>query len=572
PFENDNRSEWLQDNFQRDKLLIRGTQPIYGIRYNGLFQLLGYFYGALGDTDMAVQSVDSVLRYQGAFYQNNYMTHTDNASHIAAVFYTYGQDEALKAFIQRISMRVNMDPVQFYSRILSNAIIRGDMNNHFRYFDESERIVSNMILRLSDDDLLHYFFAAMRDEIMKQPDPDTRNFQLALAYKNTGSLLAYRIGMRAGNGTMQPAYDHFEQALNHYRRVSPTWLNQEITVPGNYDSELSTVPRRYLFQFTDYRVDFHPAAVRSLNVLYSSPQFLIYLLDNGVFDEVYKDQESIRFFESWFLSYNGTMISRDFSHRDLIPYDQLQQIAGKLEQREAEQVADLNLLYLYLSDAAFNAGDSDQGIASLRRVRTDRLLNSFQYTLPFFFNTQSLEMVAIAVGHLAEHNEFELAYELVNVFRNVVNRSTLYAYASQQVSLRNASEEAAARLIDSARVEMGRLDNPSAFQPNRPNVASALMFHDTRQNREEAYQIIRNSNQKINAMSSFAHAEAKGQNLYRALQHIPDLISSADRAFMLRDAVTGYYQNDEVPAGWEMYSQNEFWAVRRFLPYIREGS
>ena len=86
-----------------------------------------------------------------------------------------------------------------------------------------------------------------------------------------------------------------------------------------------------------------------------------------------------------------------------------------------------------------------------------------------------------------------LAYSLLNVFKKEVNRSSLYAYASQLISLNEKAPESARRLLDSARKEMNRLDNPAVFQPNRHQVAMALMYLDPEKNSDEAYRTIKNS-------------------------------------------------------------------------------
>jgi len=212
------------------------------------------------------------------------------------------------------------------------------------------------------------------------------------------------------------------------------------------------------------------------------------------------------------------------------------------------------------------------GISHLRMIETDRLLNSFQYSLPFFINTFSLEMVAHAVAHATLHGETELAYSLVDVFQQQVNRSSLYGYASHRLSLQYRAEEAATQLIDSARTEMLRLDNPSVFQPNRLILAAALMYRDPENNRDEAYQVIKNSFNKFNAMFNFAESHGFDEEFYEGVSHIPDLVSSTDRLGFYYAILHGYNIGREIEPEWETYYNNQFVFIRRFLPYIAEGS
>ncbi|MBK6817869.1 MAG: hypothetical protein IPG82_21080 [Saprospiraceae bacterium] len=52
-----------------------------------------------------------------------------------------------------------------------------------------------------------------------------------------------------------------------------------------------------------------------------------------------------------------------------------------------------------------------------------------------FANTYSFELVGNAVANLTIHQQFDMAYGLLNVFKKEVNRSSLYAYASQLISV-----------------------------------------------------------------------------------------------------------------------------------------
>ena len=122
PFENNPRTPWLEKNYEKDKTLVRGFFN-YGHRYNGLYQELAYLYAAAGKPELVLRSVDSLLRYQDNFYQNDYATYVENASNIAAVFYTYGTTIYLDAFVQGYCNRKNVTAVEFYNRLVSRAMI-----------------------------------------------------------------------------------------------------------------------------------------------------------------------------------------------------------------------------------------------------------------------------------------------------------------------------------------------------------------------------------------------------------------------------------------------------------------
>jgi hypothetical protein len=118
---------------------------------------------------------------------------------------------------------------------------------------------------------------------------------------------------------------------------------------------------------------------------------------------------------------------------------------------------------------------------------------------------------------------------------------------------------------------MNRLDNPAVFQPNRHQVAMALMYLDPEKNSDEAYRTIKNSPNKFQAISRFSKAYAIHENLYEAEQQAPALISSGDRSGFLRNIIDRLNLVNTSNTNWKKFRENEFMFTRRFLPYINEG-
>ncbi len=569
PFENNARSAWLKKNYQRDKMLLRGSFD-YGPRFNGLYQDLAYLYAAAGKPERVLQCIDSLLRYQENFYQNDYSTHIENAANIAAVFYTYETTSHLDSFVNGYCNRKNINTAEFYNRLVSRALIDAPVRNNLNFYSGAGgQVFSNLNLKFCSDQMLSFFFTKLKEEILKIKNNDERNFNLAVILKNGGSLFAYRKEIK---GIAETETDqHYKEAVKYYQQVSKEYLNQQITTIGEAGADLISRPRKFLFLYPDYRVPFHPFEPRSLALFYNSFTFIEYVLDQNLFDSLYKNADDFRNFEIWLLDYQVTMSSRDWTMRDPIPGTIMDRLASKLEERKANQSADLNILYLHLSDLAFNQGNAEKGIAYLRQIQTDKLLNAFQYKLLDFVNTYSFELVGKAIADLVANNQFDLAYNLLNVFKKEPNRSSLYAYASQLISLNKQSPELAMRLLDSARIEMNRLDNPAAFQPNRQQVAIALMYMDPEKNSKEAYKTIKNSGNKFAAITRFSRAYAFYDNLYKAQQQAPNLISAGDKAFFFRNTIEGFNLSQTKKKDWMKFKYNELIFSRRFLLYVNEN-
>ena len=569
PFENKARTPWIEKNYQRDKVLMRGSLN-YGPRFNGLYQDLAYLYAAAGKPEMVLQCMDTLLRYQESFYQNDYATHIENAANIAAVFYTYGTTNFLEEFVQGYCNRKNITTVEFYNRLVSRAMFEPFEAGYTNFYSGGGgQSFANKNLIFSSDDMISFFFNKLKEEILKIKDNNERNFTLAVILKNEGILFSFRNEIR---DTVKTKTDQFyKEAVTYYQQVPKEFLEQNISVVGTSGSDVMTMPQKFLFLFPDYRVPFHPFEPRSIIQFYYSPSFINYVMDQNLFDSLYKSADEFRYFEFWMLDYQVVMSSRDFFVQDPIPGTIMDKLSLKLEERKANQSADLNILYLHMSEQAFKQNATEKGIAYLEKIQPDKLLNAFQYKNFNFVNTYSFELVGKAIGSLSANNKFDLAYSLLNVFKKEVNRSSLYAYASQLLSLDHRSPAMAIRLLDSARAEMNRLNNPALFQPNRHQVAMALMYIDPEKYSKEAYRIIKNSPEKFQAIFRFSKAYAFHGNLYEAQHQVPSLVSTGDKAEFYRNIIEGFNLTKSKKTEWTKFKENELIFTRRYLPYINES-
>jgi hypothetical protein len=568
PFENPNQSDWLKKNFHRDNLLVRGGFT-YGLRFNGLYQDLAYLYSAAGNAEAALKCVDTLLYYKENFFSNDYGSYVENASNIAAVYYTYGKESVLDDFVNGYCSRKGTNLVDFYYRLVSWSMVDYEVANNLNFSSGGGgQEYNHLNLRLSSDAMLSFFYQKLKDEISKIKDADERNFNLAVANKNEGIAKAYRKEIR-GHEVDQKIYDNYKSAISHYQLVSKDYLEGIGRVTGTGTDQLD-VPAKFLFLFPDYRVAFHPFEPRTLVYFAYSTSFIRYVLDTKIFDDLYKTDNELKFFENWLIDYHMNMSSRDFTMKDPAPNQILMKLASKMEERNAAKVMDLNILYMHLGQNAFDVNDSKNGIAYWKKVQPEKLLNSFRYVNFTFVNGYSFELVGKAIAQLSVHGEFAQAYQLISVFKKDVNRSSLYGYASQQVSLNKQSPEVAKRLLDSASVEMMRIENPADFQPNRHQVAMALMYLDPDKNSEQAYRVIKNSFSKFEAVVRFSRAFAFKEDLFKAQQQFPMLLSSGDQAGFLQVTMDGLNLSRPLKPEWKAFKQNELLFARRFLPYINE--
>jgi energy-coupling factor transporter ATP-binding protein EcfA2 len=563
PFENNSPSAWLRKNFQQGNVLVRGSYS-YGPKHNGLYQELAYLYAAAGKPEMVLQCIDTLLRYPEGFNQSDYTTQVDNATNIAAVFYTYGNSSQLDQFVQGYCQRKNSSPAAFYNSLVSRALMgmsRGGVNVF--YFYENQQF-TNQNLVLSPDELLDFFYTKLKEETGKIPDNNERNFNLSLVCKNNGIVLAYRKEIRGIADSISGLL--FRDAVQYYRQVSPAFLQEPVTlVGGSSEAKTNTKPRKFLFLYPDYRVPFELLEPRAGSLFYQSAAFISYVLDQQLFDSLYLATEDLRYFEPWLYDYQVNMVFRDFYFHDPIADGLLERLALKLEERNAGQTADLTILYLQLSDRAIQKNETAKGIAYLEKIQPDKIINALRIE-----NQLTFQLTGRAVAVLTDNDRYDLAYTFINAFKREVNRSSLYGFASQQISLKKQSPERALQLLDSARAEMNR-GKAEFFEPNRHQVAIALMLMNPGKNRKEAFRTIKNAFVKFVAMGRFSEAFALHSNLYKAYGMTPSNIAPEDRSIFLASTIRGYNQLKTRKPEWLKFQYNDDYINNSFLIYFDDN-
>ena len=569
PFDNDSTTSWIKKNYKSDNVLIRGGNK-YTMRFNGLYQDLAYLYVASGKPEKALQCVDTILHNQNGFYSNDYTSFIDNAGNIAAVFYTYGNTNLLDEFVQGYCKLKKISAVEFYNRLVTRSMMEWNAtaNTNF-YAGGGGQTFSNLNLYFQSDDMLSFFFTKLKDEIVKIKENDERNFTLAVITKNEGILKAYRNEIRGKDA--KPSDQNYKSAIQYYKMVSKNYLDKSISVVTANNSITMDKARKFLFLYPDYRVVFTPFEPRSTPLFLASPSFIRYVLENNLFDTLYTNSNELSYFEPWLLDYNFGICSRDIFLQDEMPMVLMEKLASKLEERKANQSADLNILYLHLGNLEFNHNNSEKGISYLKKIQPDKLLNAVQASIFDFVNNYSFELIGKAIADLSANNQFDQAFSLLNVFKKGLNRSSLYAYASQLVSLNTQQQKVAQQLLDSARIEINRIENPGAFQPNRIQVGIALMYIDPDKNLKEANRTIKNIFDKFRAITRFSRAYAINGNLYKAQQQAPLLISAADKSFFLKNIIKGYNLKQNKKEEWAKFQDNELIFNRNVPIYLNEN-
>jgi len=567
PFENDNRSAWVINNYQEDRVLIRGSQS-YGFKFNGLYHILAHLYAAQGNVRQALSCMDSLRYYTDNYYTNVYESSPDNATNIAATFYLNDQTEAMQDFVAGYCRKSSWSSIDFYRELLGNSTPNDFFLSNV-YLYEFTNVSSNLNLQASNIEQNRFFHEMYRNEIEKKANnPDERNFLLALSYKNQATMELMQVESSGKSLAGHPAFDYFTQAISLYQKVSDSYRNGYINVSITGSQDFNT-PRKFLFLYPDMRLEKQPLEPRSYYFYYYSGAFMDYVIDNGFFDQLYTSNEELMYFENWLREYNAVMFQPNFFMRKPLKSNTLVKLEKKLKERSAADFSDLNLIYLYLGIEMAYQGNPEELLYCYSQIKTNNFNNLFNYrAFNNQINSHSFRMLAQMVTELARYGYLEESISLVKSLNNPVNRSSIYAFAAKELSLSKYSGEGIRTLIDSSYAEIDKIENLTTGQPNRTILSHALALQNNKNDLEGSIGVIKNVPFKFVGYQRICRALAFNNRLYDAYENMPANISDTDISIFLWNILYGYSLDEENPGEeWNVYNTNYPWWQTRLIIY-----
>jgi energy-coupling factor transporter ATP-binding protein EcfA2 len=567
PFENDNRSDWIENTYQADKLLIRGSQS-YGFKFNGLYHILAHLYAARGNTNRVLSCMDSLILYNDNYYGNVYESSPDNATNIAATYYLNGHEKEMHAFVDGYCQKASRTTIDFYRELLGNSIPNVYLLSNLDLYDFA-LTYGNLNLQGSGKEQKSFFYEVFRQEVSKHAGSNNeKNFLLALSYKNQGIVEMMQI-QASGQEVKKDIKDsYFKRALDLYSMVDDSYLNKniDISITGSQDFNTS---RKFLFLYPDIRLEKQPLEPRAYYFYYYSGVFIDYIIEERLFDTLYKTEEEIQYFDTWFREYNKIMFQPNYFMRDPIKNSTLVSIERELADRQAAEISDINLLYMYLGIEMANRDNPDSLLYCYNQLKKNNFNNLFNYRA---FNNQinihSFRLLAQLAAELARYGKMEESFELVNALNNPVNRSSIYAFVAKELSYYNFSAETIRIFIDSSYAEIDKIENLTTGQPNRTMLSYALALQNNKQDLDKAYRVIKNVPFKFVGYERMARSVAYHQHMFDAYESIPDNISDTDITVFLWNIMYGYSLSaGQVDENWKIYNENYPWWLTRLIIY-----
>jgi hypothetical protein len=572
PFENGLQTDWLKSRYQKDKILLRGSEAQnYGFKYNGLYQELAYLYAAIGDSEKGLRCLDSLLANSQNNFQGDYAAGADNATNIVAVYFNYDKTDAQNLFVKSYCARKKTTEEDFYNHLIARTIHGFEAGNNLRiypFMNETE----DVNLKFCSRKQLSAFFAKYRETVQATiSDADQKNYLLALSYKNEGMLKSINSEV-----TLKGEPDingYFGKAMALYRAVNPKYLNTSVSITVDA-AEVKIIPRKYLFIYPDLITPFHPSEPRSYFQYYLSDAFMNYIVSNQLVNSFYPGYEEMGYLVQWLEFYNVTRINPSafmvFNVRNQV----LKDLELALRKNDSSKRMDLNRLYLYLGKDALDSGRLEEMVVYYDAIEYSKIFNLMREKDFFgFVREQSFRTIAFAVSGYMKAGHPAEAYRMVSQFKNPSNRSSLYAFAAISLLKEKVDDKTIRLLLDSALTEMDRKENRTNNQPNRGLIAYALTLENPSENTQKAYVLIRNLWAKFEATRDICRAFAFRKELYGAEENIPAYISSSDQADFLWAILLGYSEGTtETRAGWKKFELGYPSRLNMNIEYVDENN
>jgi energy-coupling factor transporter ATP-binding protein EcfA2 len=573
PFENGLKSPWLQSNYDKGKLMVRGAMDMgYGFNFNGLYQELAYLYAAAGNNQRTLQCMDTLLAYSQNNFQGDYATGGDNAANIAAVYFLYGKQDLVNEFILKYAAIKKIPAAEFYERMVGRMLHNYEAAGNLRlqpWMSHSQ----NMNLFFIRPEILKEVLTKYREIIVSASSGnDQRNFLLALTYKEEGLLMAI-LNYHKDNGK---GYNDssFDKSVSLYQSVSSGYLDEMIPIVDISGTESALMARKMYFIYPDIKMPFHPAQPRGYFHFYFADVFMDYILRHGLVNSFYPGPAELKSLNLWLNSYNTNTINSPGFLNNNIRDSVLKNMHLALLKNPNVKSIDLNWLYLYLGKYAQDSGRLDEMLSYYAKIEPAEIFNLLRdKDFGGFTRDQSFRMIAYAIEGYIKTGHTKEANTLVTMFKNPVNRSSLYAFAAINLLKEKFARNEVQPTIDSALKEMERVENVSSDQPNRSLLAYALTMQDPEKNLLQAYALIRNLRVKYSSMQDMCQAIAFHGDLYEAEKNIPESISATDQAAFLRKILAGYTEgNGGYGAAWSKYNSMYPVLIYQYIAYIDENN
>lgn len=530
PFEGINGLDMFGVYYPRGSYEINGRVPN---NFNGGYHTLASLYAASGNTKGVIQSFEEIRK----FGQDDYFVGSlfNNYNHILGIFYQYGHQDKTPPVIEWLEENY---PTNVPLTVYRNSVIRAGYMSAF-YRGNIEKDIFRSFrgyffpnLTLSNRKVFNTLADEYEKLIRKIDDVNERNYLLA-TNKKRRAMFSSKYHFDRSLEPDSTALDNLlNEAVELFRKTDDDFLDEPIPVTTPYFGDgvrSREYKRRELFIYPDYFEGW-------FSETYHTDLFFNYINENNLVEEFYRTSDELEMIHLWAAKayeIKPLILFKKFDNRYPLPIKTLERVVEVAESHPAGSSFDLNLIYLILSNRAFDRGDIEKALQWYEKFDKDNFAASrdrYEYIEKTFFLNQMKELSI----NLVLHTDHQKAVDLAERFEESHEKAFSYIFMAEEIYMKE-TDPMAFVYLDSALSKTNDIDFSNFnFGPNqeidiRDNLILLLSRVGGRELNSISDEILREIIQqnKFDGLVSSVYGVAEEGNFYRAESKIPSILTES---------------------------------------------
>ncbi|HCW05995.1 MAG TPA: hypothetical protein DGG95_01375, partial [Cytophagales bacterium] len=405
---------------------------VLNLDYNGGYHLLASLYAVSGNAKMILPCFDK-LREVTDYFTGRLL---NNYNNIIGYLYQYNHRDQTRLVLDWLSTNYKNDtpPQDVYRNIMNRSGYLSRM--YFINITGNANTLKGYLmfnLCLAPREQFHQMAEDYVEILSKLPNPDDRNFSLALHYKRLAMFdhkYAFDRNIEVDTAGLNKILD---KAWHHYNLVSDSYLTKIVTRNTPYWTDGIRHPKisnRHIFIYPDYMDGWFSRT-------YHTSLFFNYMAKKDLLHPSFINEEDLLYVHRWLA--NAFLV---YPNTEAIKYENFFPLSNETLTKVAELLTskgtDANLPYLLLAERSFEQGDSASALAYFSKVdmnTINRTSDRFEYLEKSFFLNQ-LKNVSRSLASIGKYKE---AGEIISHFEFPREKAFSYIFNAEALYTKEAN-------------------------------------------------------------------------------------------------------------------------------------
>lgn len=364
PFEN----EIGKENFNNIYSASGKSQNFFYLQMpnNGGYHVLASIFSVLGNESLIERSIDSLAVTKGYFNEFTF----NSPANLIGYLYQNNHRDLIPQIRKKMSDAGSVSELNLMKDLLDksgNMKLFYAINMEEEYFGSPNMEYINPNLFFMDWGTLHEVYADTRKTINEKRDPNLRNYEKAINYKQEGIFMHKAYTDKKLTIPVDEINKKFNLTFNHFDMVEKDFLEETTEYEFAYNiggKQKKTESRRSAILYPDHYGLYHGG-------LYHSNVFFNYMSRNELFKKYYTNSGDLNLILDWVR--NGFEKYNDFDiqiYRNNLPLGitELEGAKRIITEHAAGSNIDISLINLIISNQYFLKGNKEMAMAAYQAL------------------------------------------------------------------------------------------------------------------------------------------------------------------------------------------------------------